>query len=397
MASFNELEMNIIMRYLLYWGIILWGLTACNGNNDAVQNDLDSKRRQLAEKREQANRLNREIMELEDAIEQLAPTTDRHRLVTTLIPEPGPFTRFAAVQAKVAAQDLISASAEMPGRVIALNVREGQQISRGNLIARIDTEQIDNQIAELETALELATTLYERQSNLWERQIGSEIQLLELRNNKERLEKNLANLQLQKERSSVYAPINGVVENVLIKQGEMAQPGSPIVQILDMNNLKVVASVPEVYLGKVKRGDRVRIEFPTIRREIEAPVTLIGNVINPANRTFNVEIAVDARQTVIKPNLTAVVHIEEYNRDEVILLPEQVIRREVSGRNYVFVADRTNAIPVARKKYVETGRSYMGDIVVETGLSSDDEVIVKGARELKDGEPVNISNEAENE
>lgn len=386
------------MKNILWIAILTLIFTACGNNgNDQEKMNLDEKRKLLNEKRAALNELTREVTELEDAIEKLSPGEQRRRIVNTEILLKQPFEQFAAVQAQVASNDMISASSEVMGRIVHLAVREGQSVARGNLIARIDTDQLDNQISELESSLALATTIYERQSNLWEREIGSEIQLLEARNNKERLEKNLANLNLQKNRAAVYAPNGGIVENIFIRQGEMASPGSPIVQIIDMQNLKVVASVPEIYVGKLKRGDEVNIQFPSIGHEITAKVTRLGNQINPANRTFDVEMDVRNTDGRIKPNLTAIVNILEYSDQDAFVLPEQVIRREVSGRNYVFVAEDSDDGKKVAKYYITTSRSYKGQIVVTEGLHEGAEIITQGARELTDGELITVENSNSNE
>jgi len=386
------------MKNILWIAILTLIFTACGNNgNHQDKMDLEEKRKLLNEKRAALNELTREVTELEEAIEKLSPGEQRRRIVNTKILQKQSFEQFAAVQAQVASNDLVSASSEVMGRVIHLAVREGQSVAKGNLIARIDTDQLDNQISELEASLALATTIYERQSNLWEREIGSEIQLLEARNNKERLEKNLANLNLQKDRATVYAPIGGIVENVFIKQGEMASPGSPIIQIIDMQNLKVVASVPEIYLGKLKRGDEVNIQFPSIGHELTARVSRLGNQINAANRTFDAEIDVRNTGGMIKPNLTAIVNILEYRNEDVFVLPEQVIRREVSGRNYVFVAEDSENGKKVAKHYITTGRSYKGQIVVIEGLAEGTEIITRGARELTEGELITVANSDSNE
>ncbi len=379
------------MKYLFSISICLALLAGCSQPAEKPT-DLAGLQKLVKEKKTSLKSLEKEIAELEADIEKL-DTTRREkprRLVTTQLVERGEFKRFVEIQGSVQAGDVVYASSETGGRIIQLNAKEGQQVRKGQLIARTDLESVNKQISELETALSLATEVYDRQKRLWDQNIGSEIQYLQAKNNKERLEKSLETLKHQLTKGSVYAPISGVVDMVLLENGEVAAPGSPIVQILNSSTVKVVAAVPETYLKSVRRGERVKVKFPALDREVEARVSLIGSSINPANRTFSVEVQVPNRDRVLKPNLLSIMMINDLTEKNVVMIPLELVQQEVSGKDYVFVKSNSAEGPVASKTYVRTSESYEGKIIITEGLKGGEEIIVDGARGLAEQEPIQV-------
>ena len=209
--------------------------------------DLKGKKQLLSTKKSDLKALEAEIAQLKQEIAEL-DTTQRiitRKLVSTQIIGKKDFNRFVEIQGAVEASDVLMASSETGGRIVKLNVKEGQSVSKEQLIAKLDMESVNKQIAELETSLVLAKDVYTRQKRLWDQNIGSEMQYLQAKNNKEQLEKSLETIRYQLTKANVYAPISGVVDQVFSESGEVVAPGAPIVQILNMNRIKVVASVPE--------------------------------------------------------------------------------------------------------------------------------------------------------
>ena len=211
------------------------------------------------------------------------------------------------------------ASSETGGRITYLKAKEGQSVKKGQLIAKVDLDAIDKQVDEIKTSLSLAKDTYERQKRLWEQNIGSEIQYLQTKNNVDRLEQSLKTLDFQKTKANVYAPISGAIDKVMLKEGEMSSPGLPIVEILNTYKVKVVANLPENYLGKVKRGQYVDIHFPAIDLDKKAKITLVGRSIDSANRTFKIEIEMSNHNQVLKPNLLAIVKINDLTIDDALI------------------------------------------------------------------------------
>jgi membrane fusion protein, multidrug efflux system len=236
--------------------------------------------------------------------------------------------------------------------------------------------------------------VYERQQRLWDQKIGSEMQVLKAKNDKERLEKSLETARFQLTKANVYAPISGIVDMVFLKSGEMAGPGTPIAQILDVRSVKVVADLPENYLGVIKKGEEVTIKFPAINEERKARVSLIGSSINPANRTFEVEVNMNNSNGLLKPNLLALMKIRDFAQKDVFVLPLLVVQQEVSGKSFVYIKAEGEEGEMAQKVYVETGESYEGYIIVTKGLNGNEEIIMDGARGLSDKELIKVQETA---
>lgn len=301
------------------------------------------------------------------------------------------FEDYANVQATVVASESAVASPQIPGRILQMNFEEGDAIRKGQLVAVLDVEDITTQRAELETAAELAKTVFERQKRLWDQQIGSEIQYLQAKNNYERMQKQLASIDVQSSRKNVYAPISGTVDRVFQRQGENGAPGAPILSILNTNDLEIVADAPEDLLTKVKRGQKVRVRVPTAGKVFEAPITRIGKTVDPANRTFEIETSIPASvRRDLKANLLAELEVLDYQAENIIVVSQDQIQQEIDGRRYVFVVTEQEGETIARKTYVKTGASFDNKAVIESGLSVGDRIVTAGGRGLTDGQRISL-------
>jgi len=359
----------------------------------ALPTDLSGLKAMRKDKRNEIKMLQNDLKEIEAKITDLEPNRlDKKRLVTTIEVVRSDFRRYATIQGAIASKNLVTVSSEVPGRLTSVTVDEGHPVKRGQLIASVDLESLKKQRQELETQLELARDIFERQERLWKQQIGSEVQYLQAKNGVDRLERSIETIDYSLTKSNIYAPITGVVDIVNLKTGEMAQPGMPIIMILDTRNIMVVADVPENYLGKIKKGDIVKIHFPALDQDIEAPVTLIGRKIHPANRTFKIEIDLPNKSGLLKPNLLSEVQINDYVEPDVIVISQELIQQEVGGRDFVILAESDDEGSHAKKIYIETGQSYEGAVVVATGLKAGDVLVVEGARGIADLESIQILN-----
>ncbi|MBK9257900.1 MAG: efflux RND transporter periplasmic adaptor subunit [Saprospiraceae bacterium] len=362
--------------------------------NESNNNSAEGKRALLESKKQELKNIQDEIASLTEELAALDPTTTKPTItVTTEEIKVSVFNRYIDLQGIVSTDDLVNAGSELGGRITRLSVKEGQNVRKGQLIATIDAESIERQKDEISKSLDLAMEVYDRQKRLWEQNIGSEVQFLQAKNNKERLEKSLQTIDSQLKKRNVYAPLNGVVDNVFLKEGEMTAPGSPIVQILNISKVKVTADVPESYLGKVKTGDKVVVTFPALGKEMTKTVTQTGRTIDPANRTFGVEINLDNSSGELKPNLLSVVKINDLTVKDAITIPVDVVQQEVNGNRYVFIAKEENGILMAHKANITIGESADGKILVLTGLKSGDQLIIKGARNVTEKSPVIINKE----
>ncbi len=371
------------MKYLLSILILASLFLASCQQAEQIPTDLEGKKTYLKTKQAELRDLQKEVAKLEAEIEAEDPEAKKEKprtLVTTQTVVKSDFNRFIELQAAVEAEDMVAASSETGGRITSLKVKEGQYVKRGQLIATTDLEQVKKSIAEIEKSLELAVDVFNRQKRLWDQNIGSEIQFLQAKNNKERLEKSLETVQYQLTKGNVYAPKSGVIEMVMAKAGEMAGPGAPIVQILNTSKVKVAANVPEKFLRNVKKGEMMSIEVPALDMKTKGRVTMLGRTINPANRTFKVEVNLPNPKGLLKPNLLANMLLNDFSVKDVITVPLELVQQEVSGKDYVFIKKDGAEGAMAEKIYVTTGESYDGNIIISEGLKGGEELIVSGAR-----------------
>jgi len=347
----------------------------------------------IKEKKAAIKEIEMAIAELDKKIEVLEPKKEKGpALISTQLLEAINFKRYTEVQASVISDEKVFVTSETGGRLLSVNAQEGQYVKRGQLLATVDLQSLKDQRSELETGMSLAKDVYDRQKRLWDQNIGSEIQYLQAKNNYERLQKTLATLNTQINKSSIYAPISGVVDMEFLKPGELAGPGAPILQLFNPNKLKVTADIPETYLGKIKRGDKVDINLLAIDKQMTKSVTLLGRTIDPSNRTFKVEVATNSANGAIKPNLLAELSFNDYAKKDAIVVPLEIVQQEVSGKKYVFAAVDKGGKMIAEKVYVTTGEGYEGIIIIEDGLTAGDQIIINGARSVANGDLVKVIN-----
>lgn len=365
---------------------------AGEARNAANSEDPAKVRAAIKAKKEKIRQLETELSALEKQLIKLNPDLAKGKEinVTTGQLVKKDFKHFVEVQGNIAtAQDPAMASSETGGRITELLVKEDSYVKKGDLIAKVDLESIRRSIAELETSLNLATDIYNRQKTLWEKNIGSEVQYLQAKSQVEQLTKSKERLEFELTKANVYAPASGHVERVMLKAGEVCGPGTPIVQIVNTSSLKMIAQVPEKYLKQIKRGDLVTVDFPALGESQDVRVSEIGRVINSANRTFEVEASVNNMKGMIKPNLMATMRIKDQEVKDAIVLNNNLVMQDIQGNNYVMVLEKA----AAKKKVVELGNDYKNEVVVISGLNGDESIIVKGARQVVEGDKVKVIGE----
>jgi membrane fusion protein, multidrug efflux system len=355
------------------------GLLACGGGEDA---DLAEKKAQLAEYRKEADNLNARIEALEKEIAAIEPTaaeSERTVLVTTQPVARKDFAHYIDVRGSVESNQNITIAAENPGMIERIPVSEGQSVTKGQLLVQQDSEVIQRNIDELKTQLELATTLYEKQANLWQQRIGTELQYLQAKNNKESLESRLRTLNTQLSKTAVRAPFSGVVDAMLVREGENAMPGTPMVRIVNLNQVYITADVSEEYLGRVKQGDAVLVQFPSLNLEKQGKIRSVSQVIKPDNRTFAIEISISNENNQLRPKMLAVLRIKDFQQEDAVVIPTNLIQRE-KNQEYVYVIKNTGDASRAVRVPVERGPTYQNETMITGGLSGNEEIIREGFR-----------------
>ncbi len=281
-------------------------------------------------------------------------------------------------------------SPEVSGQIVAIEVAEGQRVKEGQVLARLNTVIVEKNIAEIKSQINLAKIVYEKQSKLWERNIGSELEYLQAKNNYESLLRTLETLQAQLDLAVIESPINGIVEEIFSKQGELASPGMQLMQIVDLEDLIVSVKLSEAYLPVVKKGDFVDITFPSYPDVVfHEKIWRTGNIINKANRTFIVEVKINNKDGLLKPNMLANITINDYSVDDAIVLPSILIREDMEG-SFIFVSEKENDRDIAVKKYIKTGKSSKDMTEVIDGLSAGDVIITDGYSNVSKGAVITI-------
>lgn len=306
--------------------------------------------------------------------------------------QPSLFQHFIQAQGTVESDNNILIPAQSNGVVKKIHVQQGDSVRQGQLLAELDGAIMESGIAELEHGLELATTIYERQDRLWKKNIGSELEYLTAKNNKEGLEMKLETLLEQYKLTKVRAPISGTVDDVLIKEGEMAAAGYGTIRIVQLSLLKLKASLSENYISRVKRGDTVRVRIPVAAREMDLTIDAVSQVIDPNNRTFQIEIRIPAREKGLMPNMLAVITINDYSNPEALTVPQNVVQ-ETGSESFLFVAEERNGKWIARRRTVVSGENYGEQLEINGGLSAGEFVVTFGFQNLADGQPVSINRE----
>lgn len=363
---------------------LLW---ACGGT---ASGDLEAKKNKMDKYKSKLQELEVKIAELEKEI-ALMDTAGNTGLKTRLVKvdtlQSGRFVHFIDIQGTVDSDENIFVSPEMPGVITGIYVKEGDRVSRGTLLANMDAAALSNTLQEVKTSLALATTAYEKQKRLWDQNIGSEIQFLQAQTQKESLESRVKSIEAQIAMTRMKSPINGTVDAVNVKIGEMANPGMSGIRVVNLDKVKVKAMVSDNFIANIRKGDEVRIELPDIGKEITSKISFVGQVINQQNRSFAIEVNLDNKEKMLRPNMIAKLKINDQKLEDALVVSSNLIQR-AGNQRFIMVAVNENGKFIARKREISTGSEYDGKTVITAGLSKGDLVITSGQDEVVDGQPL---------
>jgi len=386
------------MKQILYITILAITLAACSDNKklqsveDVIESgDLQKMQDKRTEIQASFDSISRILSRLELAIAE-KDTTLRFPLVTVFEVKDTVFSRFVAIQGNVETSENILIYPEYQGVLTNVNVRQGQQVSRGQVLARIDDGGLSSQLAQLETQYALAKTTYERQQRLWDQQIGSEIQLLQAKTNMEATESSVNQLRSQLNKTTIRAPFSGVIDEIITDQGQVVGPGgNALMRLVNLKDMRVKAAVPENYLQSVSKGSPVQVSFPAIQTVVDGKISAVGSYINPTNRTFQIEVEIPNTEERIKPNLMASLQINDYTSENTFAIPTNCIIENALGDKFVFVLNEIDGNNAAVKRtQIETGKKSGGLVEVLSGLADSDIIVKDGALTLKDGARITI-------
>jgi membrane fusion protein, multidrug efflux system len=359
------------MKQLFLIALVVF-LASCGGKSTDKKSELDALKKKRTE-------LNNKIAALEaeigtTGVPEAAKEVSVYQVVAST------FKNFVEVQGKVDAEENVQVTPEAAGVVTRVYAKVGQNVSRGQVLAQIDDKVLDQNLAELQTQLQLANTLFQRQKNLWDQKIGTEVQFLNAKTQKESVERRIATLRSQASMYKIKAPISGTVDAMDVKVGQAVMPGVSGIRIVNASNLKVKAQVAESYAARVNQGDEVSVIFPDVPDTLQTKLFFASKTIDPVSRSFNVEIKLPSKRTY-RPNMLAVLKIVDYKNENALTVPINSIQKAESG-DYVFIAENGKAKRVS----IQTGKVSEGKAEVLSGLQSGDKVITAGIQDLNEGD-----------
>lgn len=374
-------------------------MVSCGKNEQSVEKliengNLSEIRSKKSELSKEQSELNSKIDRLDEAIHKL-DKSKRLDLVTTHKIGDTLFKHYAEVQGDVTTNENIIIYPEYSGVLNDVRVKEGQNIKKGQILAKIDDGGLSSELAQLETNANLAKTTFERQKRLWDQNIGSEIQYLETKANYEGLQSSVNRLKAQLEKTVVRAPFSGIIDEVFTEEGEVVSPGqNRLFQLVNLSDMYIKAEVPESYLNHIGKGTEVFVDISSLNKDFEGKIRRVGNTINPNNRSFTIEVAIPNEQGKIKPNQIATLKLNDYTAENAIVVPENALLKNAKGENVVFVIEEETGEneAKARRVIVETGYSYKDMVEITSGLEPQQTLILEGAKNLRDGQKVKIRN-----
>lgn len=362
------------LSYILFASLFL---NACGSKKTPEQ--------QIADLKSQKEKIEQSIKDLEDKLpkkeDKVVP-----KLVSIETIKASEFKHFIELQGNVEAEDNMWVTST-GGIVTNVYVQEGDRVSAGQILAETDVSPLYSAIDEAKNGLSLATSVYEKQKRLWDQNIGSEIQYLQAKTSKENVEKTIQRLQAQLNMSKMKSPIAGTIDEVKVKVGEMAAPGTPYsgIRVINTNKLSVKAKLSDTYIDKVKKGDKVSIVFPDINKTIESQLTFVGQVVNAQTRSFGVEARLNNSEGNFAANMIAKLMINDQNIANAITVPTNIIQKSLDG-NFILVVADENGKAVAQKKMITIGLEYNGVSQILSGLAVGDRYISFGYSEINEGQ-----------
>ena len=374
---------NIFTYYLLI--IILFSCGKEENQSNSSLSQLHEEKMFLSKRIDSLNNL---LKVVERDIDKLDHNKNL-QVITILRPRQEHFKHQIEIQGVVRTDKNIELRPELGGIVLEIFVKEGQKVKKGQVLIQLDDSNLEYNLAELNTQIILAKTTYDRQKRLWEQKIGSEMQYLQAKTRYESLENNVNTLRNQANKMKIIAPFSGVVDEIFPKKGELTNPQTPIIRLVNLDKVYIEAEVTESYLPYIKIGNESLISFPSINREIISTVAQVGNVINPNNRSFKTKINIPNEDNNLKPNLLADIKIVDFESNGVVI-PSTLIQKDKIGASYVYTVSNRDTEFTVTKKLITIANEYDNKSLIEEGLTDQDTLVNRGSRIVRNGEIVRL-------
>ncbi len=378
------------MKKSIIYIFIFLVIFSCKKEEDQISGSLEELQDQKTSVINQIDSLNNVLKNIEMLISK-DDIKSNYQFVTIINPEKDDFKHYIEIQGVVKADKNIEIRPEIGGTIKNIHVKEGQKVGRGQVLIHLDDSSIQDNIAELNTQLNLAKTTFERQQRLWDQKIGSEMQYLQAKTQFESLKNNKTALINQAAKMKIKAPFSGIIDEIFPKNGELVSPQLAVVRLVNLDKVYLEADVTETYLPYIKKGNEALINFPSIHTKMKSEIAQVGNVINPNNRSFKTKINLENKNNLIKPNLLADIKIKDFAENGIII-PTSLIQKDKDDNSFVFLVHNNNADFKVSKKIITVSKEYDQKSLITEGLKVSDTIVSKGSRIVKDGELVKIIN-----
>lgn len=349
-------------------------LASCGGKSTDKKAELESLKKERVE-------LNSKIAILEQEVGVAAAASDL-KDVTVLEVKETEFKNYLEVQGKIDAEENVQVNPEAPGVVTAVYATIGQNVSKGQVLAQIDDQVLRQNISELQTQLDLATTLFDRQKSLWDQKIGTEVQFLNAKTQKDAAERRIATLKTQISMYKIKSPISGTIDAMDLKVGQAVSPGMSGIRVVNASKLKAKALVAESYVGRVDQGDKVQVILPDVPDTVSTRISFASKTIDPISRSFSVEIKLPSNSKY-RPNMLSILKIVDYQNLKALVIPVNAIQKAENG-DYLFLVENGKV----KRVNIQTGKVSEGQAEILSGIKAGDKVITAGTNGLSPGDLV---------
>jgi membrane fusion protein (multidrug efflux system) len=379
------------MKKIAILTILSFVLFACGNkeNNQSIEKLIETKNIKALNEKKTA--LQAEIAKIEAGLATL-DVKKEEALVTVATIKDTIFNHYLDIQGSVDTKENILIQPEFSGTLISLTVKAGDRVSKGQILGRVDDAGMSQQLASAENQYSLAKTTYERQKNLWDKKIGSEIQFLQAQTQMISAQKAVAQIKAQLSKTVIRAPFSGTFDEVFAEKGQVVAPSQlGLMRIVNLGNMFVSTTVPESYIGKLKMGDLVDVYLTSLGKTYKGKVRQVGNFINPNNRSFGIEVSLPNPDNLLRPNQVAKLKITDYTNKNAIVVPTGVIQQDGTGSKFVYVVEGSNGkTGTAKKVIVEIGKSSDNVTEIVSGLSANDIIVVEGVNSISNGMKLNF-------
>lgn len=366
-------------------------LFACGKKEDNTNIDTLIASKNVKELQAKKTLIQADLSKIDEALAKL-DVKKEEALVSVLAVKDTVFSHYLEIQGSVDTKENILVQPEYQGTLVSLNVKAGQRVSKGQVLGKIDDAGLSQQVASLENQYALAKTTFERQKNLWNQKIGSEIQYLQAQTQMVSAQRGVAQAKAQLAKTIIRAPFTGTIDEVFVEKGQVVAPSAQgLMRIVNLSNMYVSTSVPETYIGKLKVGTEVDVLLTSLGKTYKGKVRQVGNFVNPSNRSFGIEVSVPNPENLLRPNQVANLKITDYINKNAVVVPTNVIQEDGEGNKFVYTAINVSGkTGTAKKVVVKLGQSSDNVTEILSGLSDNDVIVTEGMNTISDGMKLNF-------